>query len=377
MRTCRGRRQARYRGGELDCDRGVTLTVLSAALIAALLNSLPAHASAKCDEVGKERAVSCIKASIKEGDTKTAIEAAEKLCIAAGNKAKNDCERSAKPIHISSVNGPCDRSKSAGPCYAVVMDLAYCEIWTRDGPRGDGRYPGAAGVPAYGHTEYAGIDKCPPYLICDYYRMNKIALPAAPHPHARVCDPPKEPDDKKAESAAAAPKPVPVAAPAPAPTYPPLYDPATRALESLFDIAPGGGLRERPAPPPSPPPAPSPGAGRSPAPMPHGVGRDHPESSISGIEEDRRRRAGLPPTGTTAPPPDTAPRTPPSAAKSPAASPAPMPGASPGRMAPGSGVGAGPAPGGIRIDPVPERTETADDLAGIRRNILRGRDANY
>lgn len=377
MRTCRGRRQARYRGGELDCDRGVTLTVLSAALIAALLNSLPAHASAKCDEVGKERAVSCIKASVKEGDTKTAIEASEKLCIAAGNKAKNDCERSAKPIHISSVNGHCDRSKSAGPCYAVVMDLAYCEIWTRDGPRGDGRYPGAAGVPAYGHTEYASIDKCPPYLICDYYRMNKIALPAAPHPHARVCDPPKEPDDKKAESAAAAPKPVPVAAPAPAPTYPPLYDPATRALESLFDIAPGGGLRERPAPPPSPPPAPSPGAGRSPAPMPHGVGRDHPESSISGIEEDRRRRAGLPPTGTTAPPPDTAPRTPPSAAKSPAASPAPMPGASPGRMAPGSGIGAGPAPGGIRIDPVPERTETADDLAGIRRNILRGRDANY
>ncbi len=377
MRTCGSGRRARHRGAELDCDRGVTLTVLSAALIAALLNSLPAHASDKCDEVGKERAVSCIKASVKEGDTEAAIKAAQDMCIAAGNKAKNDCERSAKLRHISSVRGHCDRSKSAGPCYAVVMDLAYCEIWTRDGPRGDGRYPGAAGVPAYGHTEHASIDKCPPYLICDYYRMNKIALPAAPHPHARVCDPPKEPDDKKAESAAAAPKPASVAAPAPAPTYTPSYGPATRTLENLFDIAPGGGLRERPAPPPSPPPAPAPGAGRSPAPMPHGVGRDRPESSISGIEEDRRRRAGLPLTGTTPPPPDTVPRTPPLAAKPPAASPAPMPGESPRRTAPGSGVGAGPAPGGIRIDPVPERTETADDLAGIRRNILRGRDANY
>ena len=60
----------------------------------------------------------------------------------------------------------------------------------------------------------------------------------------------------------------------------------------------------------------------------------------------------------------------------PGAAPAPTAGLPPGRT-PGSDVSAGPGPGGVRLDPKPTRTETTDDLVKLRRDILRGRNAEY
>ncbi len=57
--------------------------------------------------------------------------------------------------------------------------------------------------------------------------------------------------------------------------------------------------------------------------------------------------------------------------------PAPIAGMAPGRTPPGSDVSAGPAPGGVRINPAPTRSETRDDLVKLRRDILRGRESAY
>ncbi|GIK80259.1 MAG: hypothetical protein GHHEDOFH_03049 [Pseudorhodoplanes sp.] len=189
----------------------------------------------------------------------------------------------------------------------------------------------------------------------------------------------------------------------PAPHYtPPRYTPppvstapGTRPPSST--ISGPTPLPDRPSTITSPSPPRTPGATVSPSPPPRVPSppvtvtppRTPPIAAIPAPTAPTMREPSV--TAPTAPPARepsvSAPTAPPthepsvSAPTAPSASepsaPPPTAGLSPGRTAPGSDVSAGPAPGGIRLNPAPTRSETSEDLVNLRRDILRGRNSAY